>query len=120
MPLIRSIITIVKNLSETPDELLTAVGQRLRRARLDANLSRAQLADRIGVSADTVRNAEGGRNVSLETLIRILRGLGELDRLQGLLADAGPSPVALARQQGRRRQRASGRRRRSRETAWTW
>lgn len=106
--------------TESPGSLLSAIGRRLRRARLDANLSREQLADQIGVSADTVRNAESGRNVSLETLIRILRGLGELDRLQGLLEEPGPSPVALARQQGLRRQRASGRRRQAAGQAWKW
>jgi transcriptional regulator with XRE-family HTH domain len=110
----------MKHPTESTSALLATMGQRLRQARLEANLSREQLADATGLSADTVRNAESGRNVSLETLIRILRGLGELDRLQGLLEDSGPSPVALARHQGLRRQRASGRRRDSGESAWKW
>jgi transcriptional regulator with XRE-family HTH domain len=110
----------MKDLTESTSSLLAALGQRLRQARLDANLSREQLATETGVSADTVRNAESGRNVSLETLIRILRGLGELDRLQGLLDESGPSPVALARHQGLQRQRASGRRRDAGESGWKW
>lgn len=106
--------------SESTKSLILTLGHRLRQARLEANLTREQLALETGLSADTVRNAESGRNVSLETLIRILRGLGELDRLQGLLEDTGPSPVALARQQGQRRQRASGRRRDTAEPGWKW
>ena len=106
--------------NESNAALLQGVGERLRQLRLGANLTREQLAADTGVSPDTVRNAESGRNVSLETLVRLLRGLGELHRLQGLLEDRGPSPVALARNQGLRRKRASGRRRRSQETSWKW
>jgi transcriptional regulator with XRE-family HTH domain len=105
---------------ENNSSLLEGIGERLRQLRLAANLTREQLATDTGVSADTVRNAESGRNVSLETLVRLLRGLGELQRLQGLLEDRGPSPVALARTQGVQRQRASGRRRRAKKSDWKW
>jgi transcriptional regulator with XRE-family HTH domain len=105
---------------ESNDSLLNGIGERLKQLRLTANLTREQLAADAGVSADTVRNAESGRNVSLETLVCLLRGLGELQRLQGLLEDRGPSPVALARTQGMQRQRASGRRRSTKKSGWKW
>lgn len=45
-------------------------------------LTQAQLADRAGVSRDTVVRLEGGDGgVSTETLLRVLRGLGLLDVL---------------------------------------
>jgi transcriptional regulator with XRE-family HTH domain len=48
-------------------------------------LTQAQLADRAGVSRDTLSRLENGTGgVSLETLVRILRALGLLD----ILADA--------------------------------
>lgn len=106
--------------TESTTSLMAGIGERLKQLRLEANLSREQLAAETGVAADTVRNAESGRNVSLETLIRLLRGLNELARLQGLLADAGPSPVTMARNQGLRRQRASGGRRGAGEAGWKW
>lgn len=100
--------------------LLAEIGRRLKTERLDADMTRDQLAERTGLSPDTVRNAEVGKNVSLESLIRILRGLHRLDRLDGLLAEAGPSPVALARRHGRQRQRASGKRRGRPAGRWRW
>ena len=43
-------------------------------------LTQAQLADRSGVSRDTLARLEGGDGgVSAENLLRILRGLGILD-----------------------------------------
>lgn len=45
-------------------------------------LTQAQLADRAGVSRDTVARLEGGTGgVGLETLLRVLRALGLLDLL---------------------------------------
>jgi putative transcriptional regulator len=97
-----------------------ALGARLRDARLNLNLTREDLAADVGLSVDTVRNAETGRNVSLETLIRLLRGLGRVDDLERLLESGGPSPVQLAKRQGKIRQRASGSRTTKKSGRWQW
>jgi transcriptional regulator with XRE-family HTH domain len=45
-------------------------------------LTQAQLADRAGISRDTLSRLESGvGGVGLETLLRVLRGLGLLDTL---------------------------------------
>ena len=45
-------------------------------------LTQAQLADRAGVSRDTVVRLEGGDGgVSIENLLRVLRALGVLDSI---------------------------------------
>jgi transcriptional regulator with XRE-family HTH domain len=49
-------------------------------------LTQAQLADRAGVSRDTVSRLESGEGgVSLETLLRVLRSLGLLEALSDSL-----------------------------------
>jgi putative transcriptional regulator len=96
------------------------LGARLRDARLNLNMTREDLAADIGLSVDTVRNAETGRNVSLETLLRLLCGLGRLGDLDRLLESAGPSPVQLAKRQGKIRQRASGSRTTKKSERWQW
>ena len=109
------------SINEFCDEnILLALGERLRTARLNQNLTRDALAARVGLSVDTIRNAETGRNVSLETLIRLLRGLDRLDDLDALLDSEGPSPVQLAKRQGRMRQRASGSRKKKEPEGWQW
>lgn len=110
----------MKLMNMSDESIQALLGERLRRARLQANLTRKALAEEIGLSVDTVRNAESGRNVSLETLIRMLRGLGQLDALGSVLSYAGPSPVELAKTLGRIRQRASGSRSRADAGHWTW
>lgn len=98
------------------EQILRELGQRLRRARLDANLTQRAVAVSAGLSLKTVCNAEDGHNVSLDTLIRLLRGVGCLATLEPLLSDAGPGPIALAERGGRTRQRATG----SRGGGWEW
>ena len=88
-------------------DILAELGRRLRQRRLNANLTQDALASHAGVSLNTVRNAELGRNSSLDTLISLLRSLGAVGELQPLLQDEGPSPVELVRRDGRTRQRAS-------------
>ncbi len=90
--------------------ILRDLGQRLRQARLRSNLSQQQLADRAGLNRTTVSEYERGSSASTLTLVQVLRALGMLDELAGFLPDPGPSPLELARSQGHRRQRATGRR----------
>jgi transcriptional regulator with XRE-family HTH domain len=83
---------------------------RLQKERLNRNLSQADLAQRSGISLRTLKYVEGGRDSSLETLIRILRALDRLDHLNAFLPESGPSPLQLARMKGKERKHASGRR----------
>ena len=96
--------------NQTVEQAQKALGARLRLARLEANLTQKALAESAGVSQKTVANAEDGQNISVETLLLLLRGLGRLSEIEQVLRDDGPSPVELARRQGHLRQRASGER----------
>ena len=85
---------------------LVLLGSRVQRERLNRNLTQAALAERAGVGTRTVRYLEGGRQTTVETLIRILRALDKLDALDAVLPEHGLSPLQLAKLKGRERQRA--------------
>lgn len=90
----------------TDDEILGEIGDRLRRYRLQGNITQADLARQAGVSLRTLGNIETGRDAQLGTIIRLLRALGRLDALDSFLPPAGVSPMELLRSRGRPRQRA--------------
>ena len=96
--------------SMSDQAILTEIGARLKRRRLNRNLTQQEVADQAGLTRMTVGEFERGASSSMKTLIRILRVLAALEELESFLPDTGPSPLQLAKLQGRRRQRASRKR----------
>lgn len=105
----------------TDRRALAELGGRLGRARLDANLTQAELAREAGISKRTLERLEAGHSTQLTNLLRVLRALGLLDRLDALVPEALPSPVQQLRLEGRTRERASpAAKRDSKPADWTW
>lgn len=90
----------------TPKAIAEELGDRLQRARLNADLTQAEVAERAGVSRKSVLAAEQGR-VQLETLIAILTALDLVEQLNAFLPKQEISPLQLIKLQSRERQRAS-------------
>ncbi|HYI80477.1 MAG TPA: helix-turn-helix transcriptional regulator [Thermoleophilaceae bacterium] len=88
--------------------MLDELGQRLRRTRLERDLSQAALADEAGVERKAVQRIEAGESVRIVSFVRVLRALGLLDTLDRLVPEPTPSPIELLKLHGRQRQRASG------------
>jgi len=91
----------------TDAAILEEFGRRLRRTRLQRNLTQRSLAEEAGLSLATVRNLEDGRPSQLVTLIRVLRVLGLAGGLEQAVPEPPQSPIELMRLRGRERQRAS-------------
>ena len=87
--------------------LLTELGARLQRQRLDRNITQAWLATEAGISLPTLQRLEAGASVQLTSLLRVLRALNLLGNLDALVPAPTIQPMALLRRKGRRRQRAS-------------
>lgn len=95
--------------SMTDKAVVKELGMRLKQYRLNKNLSQQLVAERAGISRTAVQGAEKGET-SLITIVRILRVLGRLDSLESFLPEPEISPVALAKMQGQKRKKASGKR----------
>lgn len=95
--------------SMTDKGISAEIGQRIRSLRLRKNLTQQQIADAAALSLNAVKSVESGK-AKLLTIIAVLRELGGLDALENLLPQASVSPLQLARKQGKKRVRASGKR----------
>jgi transcriptional regulator with XRE-family HTH domain len=104
------------------EALLHELGHRIARLRLDRNLSQAQLAEQAGISKRTLERLEAGAAATqLSLFLRVLRQLDLLERLELLLPEPQPSPLALLEQQQQAtRQRASRRRIAKPASSWSW
>ena len=94
----------------TDGAVLEELGQRLRKSRLNRNLTQARLAEEAGVSAPTVNQLEHGKPVQLTTLVRTMRVLDLLDGLEAAVPEPPPSPIDQFRRRGQERRRASSNR----------
>lgn len=86
--------------------VLAELGARLRRARLERNLSQERLAEEAGIGRVTLQRIEAGESPSLVNLIRVLRVLDLLGGLNALVPEPAGSPLDELQRRGRQRQRA--------------
>lgn len=98
----------VMNLLLMSDQAIaTEIGHRFRALRLRHNLTQQQLAEAVALSLNAIKALEKG-SAKLSTMIAVLRELGDLEQLNHFIPEISVSPLQLAKQQGRVRQRASG------------
>lgn len=102
--------------------VLTELGRRIARHRLERNWTQAELAREAGVGQATVQRAERGASVQMTSMVRLLRTLGLLEGLDLAIPESVRSPIAqLERERRKTRRRARARvRRPSDEKPWTW
>ncbi len=90
----------------SPAAIAEELGNRLKQARLNADLTQAEVASRTGLNRRTILYAEKGK-VQLENFVAILVSLDMADQLNMLLPVQEISPLQLAKLRGKKRQRAS-------------
>ncbi|TAG10889.1 MAG: XRE family transcriptional regulator [Verrucomicrobia bacterium] len=109
------------NSNSTDDVLLKEIGARLASLRIEQNLTQAALAEQAGISKRTVERLESGAVATqLSGFLRICRVLKIIDRIDALLPEVSLSPMAQLREEGRKRQRATGQKTLSAPQKWTW
>ena len=104
------------------DAFLAEFGTGLARFRIDLGLTQAEVATRAGIAKRTVERLESDGTANLDTLFRVLRVLGLLDRVNELFPRSSTSPIALLAVRGKERKRASSPRRKSGKppSKWAW
>lgn len=87
----------------TLDEIQVVLGERLRQLRLQKNFSQQVTAEKAGISEKAMRNLEAGKGSTVETLLRVLKALDQLQGLDQLVPEVSVDPIALLRQSRRPR-----------------
>ena len=91
----------------SPSAIAAELGDRLKQARLNSNLTQEEVADYAGVTRKAVIYAEKGR-AQLKAFIAIMAALDLTEQLDRFLPKQEISPIQLAKLQRKQRQRASG------------
>lgn len=94
--------------AKTDLEYLGQIGDFLKEARLELNLTQNVVAERAGVDRTTLIKAERGDSINLLSLIQILRALGKLGALGNMKFMREVSPIKMAELSMKKKLRASG------------
>ena len=88
-------------------ELVAMLGERYKDYRIRAGKSQKEVAEFSGVSMFTVSQFENGsaRNITLDSLFRMLRSIGMIDVVGKLLEPLPPSPIVMEKLDKERRER---------------
>lgn len=91
----------------SPNAVAAELGDRLRQARLNADLTQIEVAKLAGLTRKVVGNAEKG-HVQLDSFVAIMLALDLAGHLDKFLPKQEISPIQLMKLHGRTRSRASG------------
>lgn len=74
------------------DAICSRVGEHLKTLRLRQNLAQETLSKEAGISVSSIKKIEKGQIASFDSLLRVIRTLGELDALAPLIEEVKISP----------------------------
>lgn len=74
------------------NEILTVLGDRIKAERIASGKTQKELAENAGIAQKTLSSMETGNDVSLTTLIEVLRALGHLQNIDMLVPEQGIRP----------------------------
>jgi transcriptional regulator with XRE-family HTH domain len=100
--------------------VMSEIGQRLSGLRLEYGLTQSELAERAGVAKRTVERIEAGASAQMSNMIRVMRVLELLPRVDLLIPEPTESPMDLLRRKGKVRKRASSRKSEQDDEPWSW
>ncbi len=68
----------------TEQEILKEIGKRLKKIRLQHNLTQKEISEEVGLSVSTISLIEQGKSTTTESLIRILTRLNRIKDLESV------------------------------------
>ncbi|MBD5199723.1 MAG: helix-turn-helix domain-containing protein [Bacteroidales bacterium] len=81
------------NIYMLPDgEICRRIGQKIKQLRLRQNITQMSLSEQSQISVSSIKKIENGEIGSFDSLMRVLRILGELDVFSPLLKEEEMSP----------------------------
>lgn len=96
-----------ESISNTDNALLTQIGNFIKEMRISENKTQQQIANEAGINRSTYTHIENGKGSSMLHFIKVLRVLNALHLLKNFEWQTTISPIALAKAQQTKRQRAS-------------
>ena len=99
---------------------LAELGRRLAQLRIGRQLSQAELARKAGIGKRTLERLEAGDTTQTKTLLRVLRELDLLERLERLLPEPKTRPAQAVKAEELPKRVSRKRGQKGGEEPWKW
>lgn len=108
--------------ASTDTRLIELIGAKIRSLRLNRDQSQASLAANSGVAVSVVQRLENGFGCTMTNLIKILRGMQQLEMLDDFFKEAPVSPRMLAKMANvdKKRKRATKKKKNESDETLLW
>lgn len=93
--------------SKTNTGIVKMLGEFVKQARLNRNISQEELAVKAGLNRSTIYYFEKGQKGNLDTFVRVLRALDKLHLFEQFQPHRNISPIAIVKNEGKMPQRVS-------------
>ncbi len=108
----------MSKLSGTAEEqIIKEISRRVRSCRIYANMTQEELADKSMVSVGTIKRLEGGADISLGNLIKILKVFGMENNALLIIPDQSKRPSFYLEQENERKRVRKGK---TVSSEWKW
>lgn len=81
---------------KTDDEIVKEISSRIKKLRIEKNISQELLSRKTGISIHTISNIENGKSFTIENLIKIMRVLDIVERIYDLIPAVENNPYLIA------------------------
>lgn len=103
----------------TSQAILSQLAERVKKYRIDMNLSQAEFSQKAGISLRSISNFENGSDVKFSNFIKILKALEIADNLEILVPDVTKRPSSfLADKKQKQRIKKSNKNKESNTFCW--
>lgn len=103
----------------TSQAILAQLAERVKKYRIDMNLSQAEFSQKAGVSLRSITNFESGSDVKFSNFIKILKALELADNLEVLVPDVSKRPSTfLVTEKQKQGVRKSGKKQENNAFSW--
>lgn len=100
-------------------DIIEVIAKYIKTNRIRLNKTQKELAEEAGVSLMTLRRAERGEIISLETLVSLMEVFGELEGLRSLFVIRETTPRAMLSKQKKIKERVR-KEKNVKKKGWVW
>lgn len=103
----------------TSKAIITILAARIKKYRLDMNLSQEEFSQKAGISLRSIVNIESGTDIKLSSFIKALKALELADNLEILIPDISKRPSSFLTTENQK-QRVSRNSKKEEQSIFNW